>query len=49
MAAGRVSAGTTFTRPEVCPRLKLLPARQSARGQESLPVPVPDGYPRVHG
>jgi hypothetical protein len=43
------SAGTTFTRPKVCPRPKLLPARQYARRQKSLPVPVLDGYPRVHG
>jgi hypothetical protein len=43
MAAGRVRAGMVFARPKAYPRPQLLPAR----GQKSLPVPVPDGYPRV--
>jgi hypothetical protein len=32
MAAGRVSAGKTFTRPRAYPRRRSLPARKSARG-----------------
>jgi hypothetical protein len=44
MAAGRVSAGTTFARPKACPRPLLLPARLPARRQKSESVPVPGGY-----
>jgi hypothetical protein len=49
MAAGRVAAGTVFTRPRAYPQPQSLPARQRARGRKSLPVPVPYGYPRVSG
>jgi hypothetical protein len=47
MAAGRVCAGIVFARPKAYPHPQLLPARWPARGQKSLPLPVPDGYPRV--
>jgi hypothetical protein len=49
MAAGRVCADTTFTRSLMYPRPQLVPARQRAREQKTVPVLVPDGYPQVSG